>query len=57
MTYMETIGAILVALCVALLGCQLMAAAYHQGREAGRREEASRDMADLIKAANEGRPE
>jgi len=57
MTYMETIGAFLVAFFVALLGLQLMAAAYRRGVDDGRQQEASRDIAQLIKAANEGRPE
>jgi len=52
MNTIEIIGALIASLFVALLGIQFMAASYRAGINEGRRREASRQLADVIREAN-----
>lgn len=53
MTTMEMAGWALLSLAVALAGINIMARAYRAGVNEGRRQAASRDVADLIEEGNE----
>jgi hypothetical protein len=48
----ETIGLLILTLCVGLLGLKLMAASFDAGVREGRRREASRQIGEVIEEVN-----